>query len=109
MSDGAKRAVLHAEPGALVASIEVPLRYVDRGPDGGEGARIEVLWSDADACWVAELHGCEAGEPTIGTGATKEDALCDLACALACLADACHGLWQEAEAARRPSSERGSE
>jgi hypothetical protein len=92
-----KTTVERSEPGASVATVEVALRYVDRGPDGTEGASITVEWSEEDGCWIARLTGCNAGDPTIGHGDTKEEALCSLACSLACLADACHGLWQEAE------------
>jgi len=66
--------------GASGCSIEVATDYTD-------GYRITVGWVEEDQTWYARLTGTKAEDGPLGHGNTKEAALLDLCCALACLAD----------------------
>lgn len=51
-----------------------------------DGYTVRVDWNDESDCWIAKCDGMFCGDG-IGTGHTVQIALCDLACALACLVD----------------------
>lgn len=84
------RVTFTMEPGSTTGSIEMGIDFVDRGPDGSEGYRVTVGWSDDDDAWIARLHGLDVSTSATGHGDTKEEALCHLACSLALLADVLH-------------------
>lgn len=67
--------------------------------DGEDGYRIAIEKDDAD--WVASIAGISVG-PQSGHGATREDALCHLVCALTLLAET-----QAEDAAPRGTGEPG--
>lgn len=82
---GSSRLECKGERGTLTARLECATEYQD-------GYRVTVSWSEEDDAWIATLHECKSEKEPIGVGATKEEALCALACSLACLADALHEM-----------------
>lgn len=91
--------VTRGEPGSTTATYEAGIDFTDRGPDGSEGYRVTVGWSDEDESWLAMLTPFRSEYTSaMGDGATREDALCHLACSLTALVDALTDELQESRA-----------
>ena len=86
--------VVSEAPGALMLEVTTGIAYKD-------GYEIRAWWEDEPegsphypGYWCAKLTGMKDGQDALGTGDSRDKAVLDLCCALACLADALQNIHE---------------